>query len=993
MSQPTPSSSSNFQPIFNDALKAYQKRTKHNLLEHPLAAQLQACNSTTTILALLHQQVQEFSQSRTNDERLSKWLDPTVNVLYALSGKLGEGVGLVFSPAKVIFAGVGVLLLTVKDVRASQDTLVDIFERIEMFFRRLEIYVEVPPTAEMSDIVIQILVEVLSILGIATKEIKESRTKKYVKKLFGRRDLEDALKRLDKLTHEEARMATAEILKATRTVDGRVAGVDARVANVDDRVADVDNRVRAIDDKVAVAIHDGSEAKELLQQTANNVDQVKQSQLRECVHKWLSPSDPSTNHNISCGTRHEGTATWFFQGSIFKEWKTTGSLLWIHGKPGCGKSVLCSTIIQDIKAMYEAGQASMAYFYFDFRDANKQHLHDLLRSMLIQLSAHSDPYCDILSRIYEAHDKGKTQPNDTVLAKCLKEMFTLGDQHPTYLIMDALDESPDTSGIPSDRERVLQFVKDLVELDLPNLHICVTSRPEIDIRDVVEPLTSLRVSLHSESGQENDIVDYVKSIVYSDSERIMKRWKMEDKDLVIKTLSGRADGMFRWVFCQLEVLRHCLPPSVRRTLNELPESLDETYERVLKEIKKPNRHHAHRLLQCLVVANRPLRVDELAEVLAVDFDNPEGIAKLNPNWRWEDEEQALLSSCSSLITIVKLGDSRVVQFSHFSVKEFLTSPRFASSSGDLSGYHIDLEPAHTILAQACLSILLRSDDTIKNGVQKISPLTEYAAQYWVFHARFKNVSSRLRNAMEVLFDTDKPYFAAWVELHDIDTAAKAGSPFYLFDPKQRSDAAPLYYAARCGFYDLAEQLIAKYPHQVNAHGGRCVVPLVAALAEGHFGIAELLVRNGAGATVNVRGGYERTPLQAIAFYEYVEVARFLLEHNADVHARDREGRTPLNFLPQGGGSRKDPNVPMLFAEVARLLLQHGSDVNSRRDNGQTPLHVAAHYGRLEVARVLLEHGASVTEEDNNGRTAFRVALDRGDHKMMELLSEHGTSGL
>src|SRR5712671_3430110 len=137
---------------------------------------------------------------------------------------------------------------------------------------------------------------------------------------------------------------------------------------------------------------------------------------------------------------------------------------------------------------------------------------------------------------------------------------------------------------------------------------------------------------------------------------------------------------FRWVFCQLQVLRHCLPPSVRHTLAELPDSLDETYERVLKEIKKPNRDHAHRILQCLVVAIRPLRVEELAEIFAVDFDS-EGVAKLNPSWRWEDEEQALLSSCSSLISVVDSGDSRVVLFSHFSVKEFLTSPRFAASSG------------------------------------------------------------------------------------------------------------------------------------------------------------------------------------------------------------------------------------------------------------------------------------------------------------------------
>jgi len=193
--------------------------------------------------------------------------------------------------------------------------------------------------------------------------------------------------------------------------------------------------------------------------------------------------------------------------------------------------------------MCEAGQASMTYFYFDFRNFNKQHLHDLIPSLLIQLSAHSDLRCDILSQLYAAHDDGKTQPSDVVLTNCLKQMVTVPDQFPTYLVVDALDECPDTSGIPSPRERVLQLVGELVELRLPNLHICVTSRPELDIRDVLEPLTPLRVSLHDQSRQKQDILDYVKSIVYSDSERIMRRWKMEDKDLVIETLSERADGM------------------------------------------------------------------------------------------------------------------------------------------------------------------------------------------------------------------------------------------------------------------------------------------------------------------------------------------------------------------------------------------------------------------------------------------------------------------
>jgi hypothetical protein len=200
-------------------------------------------------------------------------------------------------------------------------------------------------------------------------------------------------------------------------------------------------------------------------------------------------------------------------------------------------------VIQDIEAMCKAGNVSMAYFYFDFRDANKQGLRDLVPSLLSQLSASSGPRCDILSHLYSAHDQGKKQPSDSILAECLKETLTLPGQLPTYLIIDGLDESPNSSGISTPRERVLQLVKELVELHIPNLHICVTSRPEIDIRDVLEPLTSRRVSLHDQSGQRKDIVDYVKSVVYSNLEPIMRRWRTEEKELVIEVLSERADGM------------------------------------------------------------------------------------------------------------------------------------------------------------------------------------------------------------------------------------------------------------------------------------------------------------------------------------------------------------------------------------------------------------------------------------------------------------------
>jgi len=205
-------------------------------------------------------------------------------------------------------------------------------------------------------------------------------------------------------------------------------------------------------------------------------------------------------------------------------------------------SSVSSSIIEHIATLCKAGQASMCYFYFDFRDIRKQHWHDLVRSLLTQLSNRSGPCCDILSCLYEEHDNGVQQPSDSSLEQTLKEMLTLHER-PSYLMIDALDECSSSSGIPSSRERVLLLLKDLVELRLSNLHICVTSRPEIDIRDVLEPLAAHRVSLHDESGQKEDIVDYVRSVVYSKSEPIMSRWRKEDKEGVIATLSERADGM------------------------------------------------------------------------------------------------------------------------------------------------------------------------------------------------------------------------------------------------------------------------------------------------------------------------------------------------------------------------------------------------------------------------------------------------------------------
>ena len=443
---------------------------------------------------------------------------------------------------------------------------------------------------------------------------------------------------------------------------------------------------------------------------------------------------------------------------------------------------------------------------------------------------------------------------------------------------------------------------------------------------------------------------------------------------MILTVSSR----FRWAFCQLEALRHCLAPRVRHMLKELPETLDETYERILRDINKANRDHAHRLLQCLTVAVRPLRVAELAEVLAVDFgtDHRGGTSKLNTGWRWEDQQEAVLSTCSSLISVVNENGSQIVQFSHFSVKEFLTSSRIAGSSADVSRFHILLEPAHTIVAKACLGVLVRLD---KRADEHKFPLARYAAKHWVDHARFENVSSHIREGMEQLFDPDKPYFDAWLWVHDIDTEPSPGSVLCYFEEfNPPMTGTPLYYAALCGFHDLAEQLIITYPHQVNTTGGWYVSPLGAALSRGHLKIAQLLYEHG--AEVDVQGRDNSTLLRGASSWRHpahLEIVQWLLSRGANLTVPDEYGWTPLHAAVLSGQ-----------VEISRLL-QYKADVYAQDLYGETPLHNASEEGQVYVARLLLEHGADVNARDNYGNTPLYYASEGGHRETVRLLVEHG----
>ena len=380
---------------------------------------------------------------------------------------------------------------------------------------------------------------------------------------------------------------------------------------------------------------------------------------------------------------------------------------------------------------------------------------------------------------------------------------------------------------------------------------------------------------------------------------------------------------FRWVYCQLDNLRRCMPSSIRKALDELPDTLDDTYERILQNIPKQKWQHAQRLFQCIVAAIRPLRVEELAEIFAIGSGANVSL-NLVEDWRPPNAEEAVLSACSSLITVIIDSDdkdAKIVQFSHFSVKEYLTSDRLESSNVvNIRQFYIPLEPAHTTLARACLAVLLelngRADEERLAGF----PLALYAARNWVDHAKYENVASLVQDGMQELFNPTKRHLRTWIRIHNVADR---------WFPSKRIDeysSIELHYAAVCGFSGLAKHLIITHALDVNA---------------------------------NLEFRFDQTPLHAASSRGHADVAQLLLDYEADINAQDIDKWTPLHIASSKG-----------HLKVMQLLLERGAALDEQTECMDTPLYLASYWGKLEAVRLLLAHGAGVKIPDNNCITPF-----------------------
>ena len=341
------------------------------------------------------------------------------------------------------------------------------------------------------------------------------------------------------------------------------------------------------------------------------------------------------------------------------------------------------------------------------------------------------------------------------------------------------------------------------------------------------------------------------------------------------------------------------------------------------------------------MASRPLRVEELAEILTFDFKSG-AIPKFHEDWRLKNPVEAILSACPTLLSVVNVKTyretSRVVQFSHFTVKEFLTSSRFAEKHDNISRrYHISMSAAHAFVAQACLGMLLHLDKTITGQNLTQFPLAKYAAEHWFEHARFEGGSQHAVEGMKQLFDRTKPHLSIWLWIYD-PTAPywrrreRAGGP-------STPCGTPLHYAAFCGLHDMAKILAIERPQDVNfqrVDDGSS--PLHQALQGGHVDIARMLVERGTDVSAQKDGS---TALHWASENGHVDLGRMLIERGVDVSTQEKDGSTALHLASRNG-----------HVDLARMLIERGADVSAQNKYGLTALHLASRYGHVDLARML-----------------------------------------
>ncbi|KAL8855481.1 MAG: hypothetical protein Q9178_007863 [Gyalolechia marmorata] len=745
-------------------------------------------------------------------------------------------------------------------------------------------------------------------------------------------------------------------------------------------------------DEVALALETSAGVRNLNEQALS----IRENLDHDQIFKWFSAPDPAPNHYQASKKRTAATGKWFIDSTKYVEWKVEPhAVCWLHGILGCGKTILASTIIDDLRDHCRQNtQCALAYFYFDFKSPERQDCAKMLLSLLKQLSNQNPECLKMLEALYLAHDKGQNQPSLDALLALLQDM--VGVCGTTFIVLDALDEC--NADECNSRSELLKLIESIDFWHQDGLHMLLTSRTEPEIRMTMESLNHGPYSINIQKTLiTEDIRTHVRSRLLHDPN--LKRWqKVPDALQEIEVpLMEKADGMFLLANCQLDALQSCLTMDMlMKTLGSLPATLNETYAHILGNIHKDHRKLAIKAFQWIIHTKKTLSIDQMVDILAIDIAaEPRFSPKRRPI-----EQEDVIKICCNLIEISSWLEPYTthkrngVRLAHLSVKEYLTSDQISATPvADFAPQDID---AHASIAQDCLSCLLYVKDSrdakgrklVDASVERLKqlaqwqleqrdelsknfrsdlmadlPMISYAIGWWTYHARMAGEKNdRLFQLMVEAFDPDA--FEAWFHY-----THQEGMIFEEYDGFNQRAPARLTYAIDEELPRLTQHLL-EHGVDANLRTSAGIAPVEAAAERGDIKLVRLLLKFG--ANINNSDSPFKSALWYAAHKGSIEMVELLLRNGADI-----DGKADAKYFGTPLAAAAEQNrIPL-----SELLIAKGANIDG--DGVCTPLSLASRQGHTAMVQLLLSKGVSTCLDAN--KDALREAAAYGHEEIVRLL--------
>ncbi|EXA34184.1 hypothetical protein FOVG_14620 [Fusarium oxysporum f. sp. pisi HDV247] len=763
----------------------------------------------------------------------------------------------------------------------------------------------------------------------------------------------------------------------------------------------------------------------------------------DAISRWLNPADPSVDHNKAREACHSGTGQWLLNNPQYLHWKFhMNSFLWLNGNSGRGKTILSSTIIEDIRngPLPQLRNCAILYFYITFTDSQKQSLHAIIRSLISQLYRSRLESRHPITSLHSKCGGGSSQATVEQLKSTFREMLSVGGE--VFIVIDALDEYQNRS---TQRDELLTWIESFRNGPV-NTHLLVTSRPEHEIETSIETWADSDsiISLRTDN-LGRDISHYVRDVVTKSTS--FRRWHGQTsiQDNIVNTLTAKADGVFRWVSLQLERLKDCInKEEVNTTLETLPTTLQETYYRLLNELTSTRRKYVIRILQFLAYSDIPMELEAAVDALAINLTAP-------PGSRFIMKERMPLpaeisSLCSTLFVTVSIhqllmrnrlydtkwtwyDEALVLQLAHSSVKEFILSCRRTEFDGLLIE-----STAKLTITEICLVYFLEMDFSLTDKEltrthhllpfavdswlrdascrgSRLSTFTHLSMELFSNHVLFKRwrkfIETRMNDKHEWLRRRlpkhDQVFYASWSGDQScvkqlIDASAKADTTAWRLDPA-------LHPASEFGHLETVALLV-REGADVNAKG-RTLDVLCTAVKAGHTDIIALLIKEG--VNVNAQQGYWGNALQLASESGRLDIIELLIKEGADVNAHSSDATAlfsasdsghldiVMHLVEEGAdvntqgryGTALQAASSSGHLNIVVFLLGKGADIDARTRRSHNALQCASQYGRLDIVKYLLNKGAAVNAQEGDSRTALYLASIFGHLDIVLYLIEQG----